>query len=93
MIVTGGGGAAGAEGTFMRLLGESMSMSACPRCGRPMDPGYLGAENFPAGLQWYRHESDFGFSPGEPVATSRRLQMEFVSGERCAACRIMVLRY
>lgn len=68
-------------------------MSLCPRCGGPMEGGYLGTENFPAGLQWYPKTSNFSCVPGDPVATTRKFRMEFISGERCPACRIMVLSY
>ncbi len=68
-------------------------MTACPRCGGPMERGFLGAEVWPVGLQWYRKESGFGAFGGEPVATTRQFQMEYLEGERCPACRVMLLAY
>jgi hypothetical protein len=58
-----------------------------------METGFLGAENWPVGLQWYRKETETGFTIGEPVATDRTLQMEYMRGERCTRCRVMLLAY
>jgi hypothetical protein len=58
-----------------------------------MEPGFLGAQPWPVGLQWYGKETNLGFTVGDPVATDHKLQMEYLSGERCAECRVMVLAY
>ncbi len=58
-----------------------------------MEAGYRGTQNFPTGLQWYAPETNFGVLPGEPVAMTRKIQMEYLSGERCPRCRIIVLTY
>ena len=68
-------------------------MSSCPRCGADMEAGFLGAQTWPTGLQWYAKETELGFTVGDPVATDHRFQMEYVRGKRCPACRIMVLAY
>lgn len=68
-------------------------MSPCPRCGTEMESGFLGAKNWPVGLPWYQKETRTGFAIGEPVATDRKLQMEYLGGERCTRCRVMVLPY
>ncbi len=58
-----------------------------------MTSGYLGTKTFPTGLQWYREPGSLGFLPGDPVATVHKLQMEFLPGERCERCRLMLLPY
>lgn len=56
-----------------------------------MEPAFLGAENWSVGLQCYARETEMGLALGEPVATDRELQMEYLRGERCVRCRLMVL--
>ena len=58
-----------------------------------MEPGFLGAQTWPSGLQWYLWVTVMGFTVGDPVATDRKLQMECMRGERCTGCRVMVVAY
>lgn len=58
-----------------------------------MEPGFLGSKNWPVGPQWYLKETQLGFVVGEPVATDRKLAMEYLRGERCTRCHVMVLAY
>lgn len=58
-----------------------------------MDPGFLGAQTWPSGLQWYLRETAMGFTVGDPVATDDKLQVEYMRGERCTGCRVRVLAY
>ncbi len=67
-------------------------MTACPRCGAETSGGYLGTQTFPTGLQWDPEVSDFGFRHGEPVATVHKLRMEFLPGEPCESCELLLLR-
>src|SRR5205823_15070251 len=30
------------------------AMVACPTCDAPMEGGFLGAQNWPSGIQWFR---------------------------------------
>jgi len=68
-------------------------MTSCPKCGAAMASGYLGTKTFPTGLQWYDEVNRLGFRVGEPVATVHKLQMEFLAGERCDSCHLMLLAY
>lgn len=58
-----------------------------------MKPGSLGAQTWPSGLQWYPKETEMGFVVGDPMATDHKLQMKYVRGERCPACRVMIIAY
>jgi hypothetical protein len=58
-----------------------------------MEAGFLGAQTWPSGLQWYLKETALGFTVSDPVATDHKLQMEYMRGGRCTECRVMVLAY
>ena len=67
-------------------------MVACPNCGKPMDDGFVGAKNWPTGIQWYAKKSFFGIV-GEPIGESDRTQMSWLAASRCTACRTILTRY
>ena len=58
-----------------------------------MDPGFLGAQAWPSGLPWYLRETAMGFTVGDPIAPDHKLQVEYMRGERCTGCRVMVRAY
>ena len=57
-----------------------------------MEPGLLGAQNWPSGIQWFRSKSFFG-SAGEPVGENDRTQMSWLEASRCASCRVLLASY
>ncbi len=66
-------------------------MTNCPRCGKLMEDGFLGAQNWPAGIQWYASKSFFGLH-GAPIGDSD-LQMSWLASSRCPDCRLILAPY
>lgn len=67
-------------------------MAECPNCGQSMEDGYLGSESFIGGAKWFKKKSKLG-AGGEPVAKPGRLGMVYIEGERCSACKLLLLHY
>ena len=68
------------------------SMVACPTCARAMEAGFLGAQNWPSGIQWFRSKNFFGLH-GEPIGESDRTQMSWLAASRCSNCPILHASY
>ena len=64
----------------------------CPQCDRPMESGYLRAESFIGGAKWTTKKSVLGIG-GELIAGTDLSGNVYVAGFRCAACRVLTLRY
>ena len=67
-------------------------MDSCPRCGKAMEVGYLGAKNWPTGIQWFRDKTFFGLR-GEPIGESDSTQMAWLASSRCPDCRLILASY
>jgi len=63
-------------------------MANCPQCGKAMEAGFLGAKNWPSGIQWYRSKNFFGLG-GEPIGESD-VQMSWLASSRCLDCRLIL---
>lgn len=57
-----------------------------------MEEGYIGAQNWPSGIQWFRGKNFFG-QHGEPIGENDLTQMSWLQSSRCADCRIILARY
>ena len=57
-----------------------------------MGDGFVGAKNWPTGIQWYPQKSFFGIV-GEPIGESDRTQMSWLAASRCTTCRTILARY
>ena len=73
--------------------GPWLTMIACPRCGAAMEDGFLGAKNWPSGIQSFRSKHLFGLD-GEPVGESDRKQIAWLATplSRLPSPRRIVLR-
>ena len=67
-------------------------MVACPTCAGAMEDGFLGAQNWPSGIQWFRSKNFFGLH-GEPIGESDRTQMSWLAASRCPSCRLLLASY
>ena len=67
-------------------------MVACPRCAGPMEDGFLGAQNWPSGIRWFRSKNFFGLH-GEPIGESDRAQMSWLAASRCPDCQLVLASY
>jgi hypothetical protein len=67
-------------------------MATCPSCGKPMEDGFLGAQNSPSGIQWFRSKNFFGLH-GEPIGENDKTQMSWLTGSRCPDCQLVLARY
>ncbi len=74
---------------FKRPHRNPSSMVACPTCARAMEAGFLGAQNWPSGIQWFRSKNFFGLH-GEPIGESDRTQMSWLAASRCPSCRLLL---
>ena len=72
--------------------GHAPPMVACPRCDGAMEDGFLGAQNRPSGIQWFRSKNFFGFH-GEPIGENDRTQMSWLVASRCSNCRLLLASY
>jgi len=66
-------------------------MTNCPRCGKGMEEGFLGAKN-----RSFRHpmvpiEELFGLH-GTPIGDND-LQMSWLASSRCPDCRLVLAPY
>jgi len=66
-------------------------MANCPPCGKAMEAGFLGAKNWPSGIQWYRSKNFFGLG-GEPIGEND-VQMRWLASSRCLDCRLILAAY
>jgi len=57
-----------------------------------MEDGFLGAQNWPSGIQWFRSKNFFGLH-GEPVGENDRTQMAWLAASRCPSCRLLLATY
>lgn len=67
-------------------------MTLCPKCSKPMAPGFLGSESVFGGSKWFLERTRLAFG-GEEVATPNSFGMVYIPGYRCRDCRTMVLDY
>ena len=72
--------------------GHAPSMVACPTCAGAMEDGFLGAQNWPSGIQWFRSKNFFGLH-GEPIGESDRTQMSWLAASRCSDCHLLLASY
>jgi len=72
--------------------GHALPMVACPKCAGAMEDGFLGAQNWPSGIQWFRSKNFFGLH-GEPIGESDRTQMSWLAASRCSNCQILLASY
>jgi len=56
-----------------------------------MEAGFLGAKNWPSGIQWYRSKNFFGLG-GEPIGEND-VQMSWLASSRCLDCRLILAAY
>jgi len=66
-------------------------MTNCPRCGKGMEDGFLGAQNWPSGIQWCPSKNFFGLH-GTPIGDGD-LQMSWLASSRCPDCRLILAPY
>lgn len=66
--------------------------SPCPRCGAPIETGFLQVETFMSGPRWVRRKSMLGLG-GDWVAKTGLTGLVFLEGWRCGRCRRMTLAY
>ncbi len=64
----------------------------CPACGKPMESGFLVAENFVEGARWTRQKTRFG-TGGDRLVEPDALGNQYIPGYRCPACRLLLLVY
>ncbi len=64
----------------------------CPSCNKPMEQGYLVAESIVAGAKWMQEKTRLAIG-GEPLTPPDRWGNVYLAGLRCAACRLLTLRY
>jgi len=57
-----------------------------------MEDGFLGAQNWPSGIQWFRSKNFFGLH-GEPIGESDRAQMSWLAASRCPDCHLLLASY
>src|SRR5437867_11867304 len=56
-----------------------------------MGDGFLGAKNWPSGIQWYPSRNFFGLH-GTPIGDND-LQMSWLASSRCPDCRLILAPY
>lgn len=56
-----------------------------------MEDGFLGAQNWPSGIQWYASRNLLGLH-GEPLGDND-LQMTWLASSRCPDCRLILAPY
>ena len=66
-------------------------MANCPPRGKAMEGGFLGAKNWPSGIQRYRSKNFFGLR-GEPIGEND-VQMSWLASSRCLDCRLILAAY
>ncbi len=64
----------------------------CPACGKPMEQGFIVAENFVEGARWVRQKTRLG-TGGEQIVKPDALGNQYIPGFRCTSCRLMLLLY
>ena len=64
----------------------------CPACAKPMETGFLVAENFVEGARWTRVKTRFG-TGGEQLVKADALGNQYIPGFRCTSCRLLLLVY
>jgi len=57
-----------------------------------MEDGFLGAQNWPSGIRWFRSKNFFGLH-GEPIGENDRTQMSWLVASRCSNCRLLLASY
>lgn len=70
-------------------------MDVCPRCGKAMADGFVGAQSWPAGIQWFggfAGPNFFGVH-GEPIGQNDGSKMAWLTASRCPDCHLILARY
>jgi Domain of unknown function (DUF6487) len=77
---------------FSYTLGTAALMPDCPKCGKPMIPGFLGSESLVEGSKWFLERTRLAFG-GEEIAKPNSFGMVYMEGFRCRLCRFLQLSY
>jgi hypothetical protein len=64
----------------------------CPKCGKAMVPGYLGAESLLQGANWYVKKTVMALD-GEKLKDPDLSGMVYMDSLRCSECRIILSKY
>lgn len=67
-------------------------MVNCPRCQKPMVPGFLGSESFIGGSKWYLERTRLALG-GDELAKPDTWGMVYLAGHRCTDCRVVLVSY
>ncbi|MFH0815375.1 MAG: PF20097 family protein [Methanobacteriota archaeon] len=64
----------------------------CPKCGQPMEAGYLGTESLVGGAKWYLKKTVLALD-GEKLKEPDMSGMVYIDSLRCKECRVILARY
>ena len=70
-------------------------MDPCPRCGKSMSEGFVGAPSLPNGIQWFSGFATtlmFGMR-GDAIGHNDGTTMAWLAAARCTRCRVILARY
>lgn len=77
-----------------KVVEEKASPVLCPKCGAPMEPGFMLVVTRGSAVRWSSEPDNFWGTVGVPIVEgdiwTGRLSME---GFRCRPCRVVSLRY
>ena len=71
---------------------DSISMPACPNCGKEMERGFLGTERIFSDVSWFKEKTMFG-TGGESLDIKDKMGMIYIVGYRCPSCKTLQLKY
>lgn len=69
-----------------------MVENPCPSCGKPMEEGFVIAENFVEGARWTKRKTRLG-AGGEKLVEADAFGNQYIPGYRCPSCKLLLLFY
>ena len=69
-----------------------MVENPCPSCGKPMEQGFVIAENFVEGARWTMKKTRLG-AGGEKLVEADAFGNQYIPGYRCPSCKLLLLFY